>query len=274
MNPIATSTAPTRPPRLRGTVPVHATSARRSRTVQTIELYGRGAADAFAETLWPTRCAVCDTPGEVLCAPCGLNLPYIDWWRACPRCGAPFGRVQCTECNDVMLNALERDQPPFDACASAVAYDEAAARIVRTWKDAGERRLVDAMAALMTPIVPPSWRTDRPVVVPVPATAAARRRRGFDHGEELACAVASRLELDVAAVLARPHSRDQRALARRGRLANMEGRFIPLPGATAPSSALIVDDVCTTGATLFAAADAVRAAGALTVRCLTFARVW
>ena len=29
-----------------------------------------GAAEALAETLWPTRCAVCDAPGEVLCDAC------------------------------------------------------------------------------------------------------------------------------------------------------------------------------------------------------------
>ncbi|MFR6014677.1 MAG: ComF family protein [Eggerthella lenta] len=247
---------------------------RRERLLRTAGLYGRGAAEAIAETLWPTRCAVCDTPGEVLCAPCSLNLSHIDWWRACPRCGAPFGRVQCSECNDVLMSVAGRDEPPFDACTSAVAFDDAAARIVRTWKDAGERRLAGAMATLMAPMAPPSWLADHPCIVPVPATAAARRRRGFDHGEELAQALADRLGLAVAPVLARPRSRDQRALARRDRLANMEGRFIPLPGASAFPSVILVDDVYTTGATLFAATDAVRVAGAATVRCLTFARVW
>ena len=87
-------------------------------------------------------------------------------------------------------------------------------------------------------------------------------------------ALADRLGLAVAPVLARPRSRDQRALARRDRLANMEGRFIPLPGASAFPSVILVDDVYTTGATLFAATDAVRVAGAATVRCLTSARVW
>ena len=86
--------------------------------------------------------------------------------------------------------------------------------------------------------------------------------------------LADRLGLAVAPVLARPRSRDQRALARRDRLAKMEGRFIPLPGASAFPSVILVDDVYTTGATLFAATDAVRVAGAATVRCLTFARVW
>lgn len=257
------------PPNVGGSSP-----ARRSRALRTIELYGRGAADAIAETLWPTRCAVCDTPGEVLCDACRLNLQYIDWWRACPRCGAPFGRVQCTECNAVLLAASGRDRPPFDGCASAVSYDDAAARVVRTWKDAGERRLVDEMAALMAPMVPPAWRAEHPVVVPVPATSAARRRRGFDHGDELARAVAARLGLPTVPLLARPRSRDQRALARRDRLANMAGRFATLPGASAPPAVLVVDDVYTTGATLFAASDAARAAGAATVRCLTFARVW
>lgn len=238
------------------------------------ELYGRFAAEAVAETLWPTRCAVCDEPGKVLCARCRMMLPHLDWWRACPRCGAPFGRVQCSECNPVVLGASGLDEPPFDGCASAVVYGDDAARVVRTWKDAGERRLVDEMASLMAPVAPPAWLEDQPVVVPVPATSAALRRRGFDHGSDLARATAGILGLEAAPLLARPRSRDQRTLARRGRIANMEGRFLALPGADAPEAALIVDDVYTTGSTLFAATQAVRAAGARRVYALTFARVW
>ncbi len=237
-------------------------------------LYAHGTAEAMAETLWPTRCAVCDAPGEVLCDACRLQLSYLDWWRACPCCGAPYGRVQCSECNAVMLAAAGRDALPHNGCASAVTYDDAAARIVRTWKDAGERRLARIMANLMAPVVPPAWLAETPLVTPVPATSAARSRRGFDHGTELSQAVAECLGLQTATLLARPRSLDQRALARRSRLANMQGRFQPLPGASAPSSILLVDDVCTTGATLFAATDALRTAGAETVRCLTFARVW
>ena len=200
--------------------------------------------------------------------------PYLDWWRACPRCGAPFGRVQCSECNPVTMAALDRHELPFDACASAVVYNDATARIVRAWKDAGERRLVETLADLMASVTAPSWRAERPTIVPVPATAAALRRRGFDHGADLARALAERLSLDEIPLLARPRSFDQRSLARSGRIKNMENRFKPLPGARAPASVLIVDDVYTTGATLFAASEAARAAGARQVRCVTFARVW
>ena len=236
--------------------------------------YGRAALEAVAETLWPTRCAVCDTPGAVLCDACRARLPYIDWWRACPRCGAPFGRRQCSECNDVILAPLGRSRPPFASCASAVAFDEAPALIVRTFKDRGERRLAAELASAMARLISPAWRAERPTIVSVPATARAVRRRGFDHGELLARELAAATGLAIAQPLARPRTADQRGLDRAARAANTAGGFAALPGATVPARVLLVDDVYTTGATLFAATDALLAAGAEQVRCLTYARVW
>lgn len=220
------------------------------------------AAEALAETVWPTRCAICDTPGYVLCDSCRTALAYVDWWRACPRCGAPFGRVQCCECNEVMLAAQGRTQPAFDGMAAAVSFEEGA----------GERRLASEMARLMLFQVPPAWLAGA-VAAPIPASAAARRRRGFDHGRELACAVAGMAGIPLVEALARPRTFDQRALGRRGRIHNLQGRFQALPGATVPARILLIDDVCTTGSTMNAACDALRAAGAVELHCLVFARV-
>lgn len=239
----------------------------------TVALYGLGAAEALAETIWPTRCVVCDAPGEPLCERCRTELRYVDWWRACPRCGAPFGRLQCCECNEVMLAAIGRERPAFDGMTAAVTFDDAAARIVRGWKDAGERRLSRDMARLIAPQVPPSWLADAPVCVPIPASSAAKRRRGFDHGSELAQAVADELGLRHVDLLTPPRTLDQRALGRKARIGNLRGRFRTIEGASTPPHVLLIDDVCTTGSTMNAACDALRAAGAQTLHCLVFARV-
>ena len=234
--------------------------------------FGEHVRETIAETLWPTRCAVCDALGDVLCPDCREKLNYVDSVRACPVCGAPHGVVQCTECNPVMLSASDHDAFPFDAMVSATVLDDAAHRLVVTYKDGGETRLANTLGRLMAAYVPPAWLQDRPTVTFIPSTKAARARRGFDHGALTSAVVAETLGLRHEMLFAPPRNRDQRALSRRERAANMEHRIQVLPHAKVPRACLVVDDVCTTGATLYGAADALRAAGAETLYALTFAR--
>ena len=230
----------------------------------------RFAVEVAAETLWPTRCALCDVGGAVLCDRCARDLPFVDWWRACHRCGAPFGSVQCDLCNPVALARIGRDELPFAACASAVLFDESTGRVVRVFKDQGEQRLSETMASAMVRMVPPSWSFD--AVTFVPATLAAVRYRGFDHAGLIANDVAEKLGMPCVETLARPKTRDQRVLGAAQRIANLRGRFAALD-CKPPDRVLLVDDVYTTGATLCAATDALNAAGCEDVYCLTFARV-
>ena len=122
----------------------------------------------------------------------------------------------------------------------------------------------------MVRMVPPDWRID--AVTFVPATLAAARYRGFDHAQLIARDVSRDLGIVCIESLARPKTRDQRALTRSQRIANLAGRFHALDRPM-PNRLLLVDDVYTTGATLCAASDALLAAGCREVYCLTFARV-
>lgn len=229
------------------------------------------ATEALAETLWPTRCAICDMPGAVLCERCCAELPYVDWWRACKRCGSPFGLVQCDICNPIGLSRLGIDRLPFEACASAVHFCGDTGQIVRVFKDQGEQRLAVDMALIMARIIPPEW--DYEAVTYVPATLSAFRYRGYDHAELIASALADRLGVRHIPTLNRPRTRDQRKLGSKERISNLAGSFAPRDAPETARSLILVDDVLTTGATLCAASQALRQSGVEQVRCLTFARV-
>ena len=228
-------------------------------------------AEAAAETLWPTRCALCDAPGAVLCERCRYGLPYVDRWRACPRCGSPFGLVQCDLCNPISLARFGIERFPFDACVSAVQFSGATGQIVRVFKDQGEQRLAGDMADIMCRALPPDWNYE--AVTFVPATLSALRYRGYDHAELIGKALAALLGVECASVLDRPRTRDQRKLGAAARIANLAGSFSPKKRELEHDSWLLVDDVFTTGATLCAASQALRSAGARRIGCLSFARV-
>ena len=227
--------------------------------------------EMVAETLWPTRCSLCDAPGAVLCESCADSLPYIDWWTACRRCGAPFGAVQCDLCNPVSLERIGRQSLPFSACASAVLFTEKTGRLVRAYKDQGERRLACEMATRMAHVVSPEWNFEE--VTFVSATLAAYRRRGFDHSELLAGEVAKCLGVVCTRTLSRPTTRDQRSLSGVERITNLKSAFSADEGLVSGKRFLLVDDVFTTGSTLCSACDALMSSGAQDVCCLTFARV-
>jgi ComF family protein len=109
-------------------------------------------------------------------------------------------------------------------------------------------------------------------VAAIPSTRRRNRERGYDPGALLAGEVGRRLSLRVLNALARVRETPpQSALGASERQANVAGAFRGRPVARGRSF-LLVDDVLTTGATAFAAAEALRDAGALRIDLAILAR--
>lgn len=109
-------------------------------------------ATSILETISPTRCVVCDAPGSVLYESCASSLPFIDLMLACPRCGAPYGRMLCTECPMPGSEAALRHPEgafPFSHARSALSFEGGARKIIRTYKDGDELRLDAVIASLL-----------------------------------------------------------------------------------------------------------------------------
>ena len=132
-------------------------------------------------------------------------------------------------------------------------------------KNRDERSRVTELALAMARLVPP---VPGLTVTWAPTSPARRRGRGFDQAELLARAVARRAGLPVARLLSRAPVAPQAGLDAGARRSNPAFRL----ARRWPGPVLLVDDVATTGATLSAAARALRAAGATEVHGLVVAR--
>lgn len=255
-------------------------------------------ATSILETLSPTRCVVCDAPDDILCPACARELPYIDLARACPRCGAPYGRNLCTECPLPGSEAVLDDPGilfPFAAARSALSFEGGARKIVRTYKDQDELRLDAVIASLVcnamrgrrvvrlerADFARPSgtledWTQWAGALVYVPASPEAVLRRGFDHMQRVARLCSKRTGVPLADLLeCCKRTADQRDLGRSERLENRDESFrVRARTGTVPGKVILIDDVFTTGATLSAATQALLDAGSLEVRTVSCARVW
>lgn len=231
--------------------------------------------EAALETLSPTRCAACERPGALLCEQCRNAMVRIDPELACPRCGAPFGSMLCTECRG--------EETDLDRCLAAAVFDGVPARMVRAYKDGGERRLAVVIAGLLVDAArdaeeAPSGTyagllsaTD--AVIFVPATTEAFHRRGFDHMEAVARAFCKHTEMPLLDALAKHGRADQRNTGRTGRRAQARDAYEVVADVEG-QQLLLLDDVITTGATISAAATALKRAGAEHIDALALARVW
>jgi ComF family protein len=111
-------------------------------------------------------------------------------------------------------------------------------------------------------------------VVPVPLHAARLRERGYNQAALLAREMARRvgLALDEQTLIRRRATAPQVELNARQRSENVRDAFHCSGDGLAGKQVLLVDDVCTTGATLEACAVALYEGGARSVRALTLAR--
>lgn len=237
---------------------------------------GRELGSGLLELAWPTRCAICDMPGSLLCEECDAKLPRIDHAKACPRCGAPYGRIVCTEC----WNRNGFIEHGFAHATCAASYGKETARLVKCYKDHGELGLARVLADLVWEALmddPDAFAGGMPEVLTyVPATPAALLRRGYDHMQIVADELSCLSGLGILGAFEKLDAEDQRSLGRLERMRNMAGTFELACGSedVEGKRILLVDDVFTTGATLDEASRVLYGAGAGIVTVATVCRVW
>ena len=176
-----------------------------------------------------------------------------------------------------------KQPPPIDTTLAAIDYAYPWSGLISRYKFGEHPGWASFFAAML--LKAPAIRralTDlqsTDLILPMPLSGERLQMRGFNQAWELVSALAvqsgSRATTDAALLLRVRNTQPQTELLRQQRLANVKGAFQVDPLCTAKLKdrrVILVDDVMTSGASLFTAAQALKAAGAAHVTGLVLAR--
>jgi len=211
--------------------------------------------EALANFIFPPHCPACQA-----------YVPQRGGW--CPDCLAVTLRPRRLPLDPAML-------PVLDAAWALGSYHGALRELIHRLKYQRQRSVLPAIQTLLIAASP--WLSQeiapRAIAVPVPLYAAKERERGFNQAELIFQDWLLKNDWQWRrALLRRRATLPQYGLAAEARAQNMRGAFsVAADVAVQGSDVLLVDDILTTGSTLFAGALALRAAGARSVRALVLA---
>lgn len=211
------------------------------------------------DVLLPPACAACGRSGSLLCDGCRADFSPPS---------QPADRFVAADAGIVLGEALVLGMAAF-------AHAGPIRRALAALKYSGASRLAPILARAAEPELRPLVRLAGPdaVLVPVPVHRARRRERGYNQAELIARALGDRLGLVVHDALERTRpTTKQHRLDRAARLANLRGAFAIRGSARAPPTAILVDDIITTTATLEACASVLLDAGSEAVYGFAVAR--
>jgi ComF family protein len=183
--------------------------------------------------------------------------------KRCAACGSPGEPVLCHRCRFSIASVGAARTPP--GIRAVFPFEGLPRELVVALKFRHRR---DAARVLATQMVRRLSLGHIDVVTWAPTSSRRARRRGYDQAEAIALAVARQLGVPCRRLLYRAHGSAQTGKSRADRLVGPAFRARqPRSGL----SVLVVDDVVTTGATLLAAAQALRSAGVANVELVAAA---
>lgn len=217
------------------------------------------------DLFFPPRCVACSRIGTWLCDDCLASIEPVPE-PICPRCGrSVLAQGLCGLC--------QRHPVQLKRIRSVGIHDGALRQAIHHLKYLRRREVADTLGRMLSSY----WQdADLPadLVVPVPLHPSRQKERGYNQAGLLASVFAdtAQLPLDEAHLIRIRATPPQVGLGIKERKLNVKDAFCWTSAALEGISVLLIDDVCTTGATLEACATALQRGGAQSVSALTLAR--
>ncbi|NCU38983.1 ComF family protein [Candidatus Saccharibacteria bacterium] len=205
--------------------------------------------NAIQKLFLPDICCSCGEIGSILCPSCTNDITD-EHVEVCISCALPVASVgKCMRC-----------RLPYSR-AWYVGYHQGSLKaLVAVSKFTANRSGCTAQAALLDACLP--QLPERTVLVPVPTIARHIRQRGYGHAERIATSLAQLRNVSSQRIVVRREQHVQHGASKKVRQQQAMRSFVIDGLIQNDTTYVVVDDVFTTGSTVAAVSDVLRAAGA------------
>lgn len=222
------------------------------------------------DSVFPRRCPVCEgivERGHTICKSCIKRLSLVKE-PICMRCG----REVPSETDEYCFDCSQREKS-FEYGRALLNYDELSRHIAVQIKYKNKREYVEPFAKMIAARYKKQialMRAD--CLIPVPVHPARFRKRGYNQAELLANGISKIIKVPVRSdiLIRRKNTLAQKELSPEERLKNLKSAFaISDKYAGDIKTAIIIDDIYTTGSTIEACTRVLKQAGVLRVYYLS-----
>lgn len=216
--------------------------------------------------LFPPHCVSCGKGGVFLCRKCQNKLIYLQP-PLCTRCSKPIrtGTI-CSKCQSQTWN--------IDGIYSIFKYGGAIRQAIIQFKYENLKVLADPLSHCMLEYLK-EHHLSFDIIIPVPIHKRRLRERGYNQSSLLAQRLSrvTRIPVVEGALVRTKHSPSQAKSDNVDqRRNNINNAFKCVSHDVSGKRILLIDDVCTSGATLNSCATSLKSAGAASVWGLTLAK--
>lgn len=214
----------------------------------------KNALNSILKFLFPPVCANCGCVGNVLCQACRSGVELL------------------TE--PIYVQSSGDEKRPLTQAWAATKYLKPTSKVIHKFKYSGHFALAEVLAELMIDVWHQVPHPPIDLVMPIPLHHEREKKRGYNQAALLVDAFCNLANLtsDTQALRRVRHTNSQVGLTATARQVNVNNAFWANAHGVSGKRILLVDDVFTTGATMAAAATALRHAGASTIVGLCVAR--
>jgi ComF family protein len=220
---------------------------------------------SLLDLIYPPRCPGCGRMGVAFCERCraqvGLIAPPV-----CRRCGCALPQDGlCARCRALPSN--------LDGILAVAVFADPLRQAIHALKYENNTALAAPLGSMMVGLWQLGGMPQADLILPVPLHTRRHAERGYNQSRLLARVLGRGVgvPVDERILVRQRHTLPQVGLGVSERQQNVEGAFA-CRGDLQGKTMVVVDDVCTTGATLEACAAALRASGAAGVWGFTLAR--